>query len=82
MKNLEVAIQESGTQIIYNSLPTAMADSSQLLQVFQNLIGNAIKFRGAEPSVIRVTAERTMKEWVFAVADNGIGIAPEHADGC
>lgn len=80
MKNLEVAIQESGAQIIYDSLPTVMADSSQLLQVFQNLIGNAIKFRGAEPSVIRVTAERKMKEWVFSVADNGIGIAPEHAE--
>lgn len=80
IKNLEVAIQDSGTQIIYDGLPTVMADSSQLLQVVQNLIGNAIKFRSSRPSVIRVTAERTMKEWVFSVADNGIGIAPEHAE--
>jgi light-regulated signal transduction histidine kinase (bacteriophytochrome) len=80
MKNLEVAIQESGARIIYNNLPTVIADGSQLLQVFQNLIGNAVKFRGSEPAVIRVSAERTMKEWVFSVADNGIGIAPEHAE--
>ena len=46
----------------------------------QNLIANAIKFRGPEPSVIRMTAERRVKEWVFSVADNGIGIAPEHAE--
>jgi signal transduction histidine kinase len=80
LKNLEVAIQESGAQIIYDRLPSVVADSSQLLQLFQNLIGNAIKFRGSEPSVISVTAERTMKDWIFSVADNGIGIAPEHAE--
>jgi len=80
IKNLEVAIQESGAQIIYDKLPTVIADGSGLLQVLQNLIANAIKFRGSEPSVIRMTAERRMKEWVFSVADNGIGIAPEHAE--
>ena len=79
-KNLEVAMQESDTQIVYDSLPTVIADRSQLLQLFQNLIGNAIKFHGPEPPVIRVSAERKVKEWVFAVADNGIGIAPEHVE--
>src|SRR5208282_5600189 len=49
-------------------------------QVFQNLIGNAIKFRGKEPPVIAVTAEKKDEEWWFSVSDNGIGIAPEQAE--
>lgn len=79
-KNLHAAIQESGAQIIQAHLPAVLADTSQLVQVFQNLIGNAIKFRGAEPPLIRVTAEKQAREWVFSVADNGIGIAPEQAE--
>jgi two-component system, sensor histidine kinase and response regulator len=80
LKNLEAAIQESSAVIQYNQLPLVMADSSQLAQLFQNLIGNAIKFRSSRPPVIRVDAEAKRKEWVFSVADNGIGIAPEHAE--
>ena len=80
LKNLEAAIQESGAVVQHDQLPVVMADSSQLVQVFQNLIGNAIKFRGSEPPVIHVNAAAKGKEWVFAVADNGIGIAPEHAE--
>jgi len=57
-----------------------MADSSQLVQVFQNLIGNAIKFRGSETPSIQVNAEGTANEWIFSVTDNGIGIAPEQAE--
>jgi chemotaxis family two-component system sensor kinase Cph1 len=57
-----------------------MADRSQLVQVFQNLIGNALKFRGASAPVIRVSAEKKRREWIFSVSDNGIGIAPEHAE--
>lgn len=56
------------------------ADRSQMGQVFQNLIGNAVKFRGTAKPVIRISAERKDQEWVFSVADNGIGIAPEHAE--
>ncbi len=78
LKNLETATQESGAIIEHAELPTLMADSSQLLQVFQNLIGNAIKFRGAQPPLIRVHAELVGKEWIFSVEDNGIGIAAEH----
>ncbi len=55
-----------------------MANASQLQQVFQNLIGNGIKFRGSEPPEIHIAAEQANGEWVFSVADNGIGIAPEH----
>jgi light-regulated signal transduction histidine kinase (bacteriophytochrome) len=80
LKNLEAAIQESKARVQHDQLPVVIADSSQLAQVFQNLIGNAIKFRGSEPPLIRVSAKAKVKEWVFSVADNGIGIAAEHAD--
>lgn len=80
LKNLEAAIQESGAIVEHAQLPVLVADSSQLAQVFQNLIGNAIKFRGSEPPLIRVSAELSGKEWVFSVADNGIGIAAEHVE--
>ena len=80
LKNLEAAIQESGAVVKHDQLPVVMADSSQLVRVFQNLIGNAIKFRSSEPPLIRVSAEMRGKEWVFSVADNGIGIAAEDAD--
>ena len=78
--NLQAAIQESGARISSRGLPTLLADQSELLQLFQNLIGNAIKFRGTKPPEIRITAEKKKKEWQFTVADNGIGIAPQHAD--
>ena len=80
LKNLETAIQESSAIVQHTQLPVLVADSSQMAQVFQNLIGNAIKFHGSEPPRIRVSAEISGKEWVFSVADRGIGIAPEHAE--
>ena len=80
LKNLHAAIQESGAQVESGHLPVVMADAVQLVQLFQNLIGNAIKFRGAEPPVIRITAEKSRQEAIFSVADNGIGIPAEHAD--
>jgi light-regulated signal transduction histidine kinase (bacteriophytochrome) len=58
-------------------LPAVLADPSQLTQVFQNLIANAIKFHGAEKPVIQIDAEKKDHEWVFAVSDNGIGIPVE-----
>jgi chemotaxis family two-component system sensor kinase Cph1 len=57
-----------------------MADRFQLVQLFQNLIGNAIKFRGPEAPHLSIAAERQGQAWQFTVADNGIGIAPEHRD--
>jgi chemotaxis family two-component system sensor kinase Cph1 len=56
------------------------ANRSQMAQVLQNLVGNAIKFRGKEPPVISVQAEKAGQQWLFSVRDNGIGIAPEYAE--
>jgi light-regulated signal transduction histidine kinase (bacteriophytochrome) len=77
LSDLEVSIDYSGAVITHDSLPTVVADGSQLAQVFQNLIGNAIKFRGEEPPRVHIAAEQKGNEWVFSVADNGIGISPE-----
>jgi two-component system, sensor histidine kinase and response regulator len=80
VKNLRAAVDESRARVTHDPLPTVMADGSQLLQVFQNLLGNAIKFRGPEPPALHLSACKKGREWVFSVADNGIGIAPEHAE--
>ena len=72
--NLQVAIQESGAVITHDSLPTVMADSTLLTSLFQNLLGNAIKFHGDEAPKVHISAERKKAEWVFSVRDNGIGI--------
>jgi PAS domain S-box-containing protein len=78
LSNLSVAISDSRAQITHDPLPQLQADSLQLTQLFQNLIGNAIKFRGKEPPTIHVGAERKGEEWQFSIKDNGIGIAPEY----
>jgi signal transduction histidine kinase len=80
MKNLPAAIQESGATIKYEGLPRLMANGSQLRQVFQTLIGNAIRFRSPEAPVVEISAERQGAEWMLSVADNGIGIPAEHAE--
>jgi two-component system, sensor histidine kinase and response regulator len=80
VKNLRTVVDESKARVTHDSLPTVIADGSQLLQVFQNLIGNALKFRGPDPPAIHVGASKKGREWVFSVADNGIGIAPEFAE--
>jgi len=78
--NLQSVIQESGASISYSDLPVLLADHTELVQLFQNFIGNAIKFRRSERPEIRITAEKKKKDWLFSVADNGIGIASQHAD--
>jgi signal transduction histidine kinase len=72
--NLSAAIKESAAALTHDRLPTVTANQSQLVQVFQNLIGNAIKFRSAAPPRVHVAAEKSEEEWVFSVRDNGIGI--------
>ena len=76
--SLGPAIHESGAAVTHSALPVVWADRSQITQVFQNLIGNAIKFRGQEPPVISVQAEKADQQWLFSVSDNGIGLAPEY----
>ncbi len=80
LQNLQAAIQETGAVITHNALPSVMADDAQLIQVFQNLIGNAIKFRKEAPPRIHISAERKANELVFSVRDDGIGIDPKHGD--
>ena len=77
--NLEIAIAETKAIITYESLPTVMADEFQLVQLFQNLIGNAIKFCQDVP-IIHISAIIQDNEWLFSVRDNGIGIDSEYAD--
>src|SRR5262249_32302557 len=76
--NLRPVIQERGAVLTRDPLPTVMADPVQLVQVFQNLIGNALKYCEAQPPRVHVGAEPGPDGWVFAVRDNAIGIAPEH----
>ena len=76
--NLDVAIHESAAVITSDPLPSVLADPLQMSQLFQNLIGNAITFRGKEPLRIHISAKLEESSWVFSVADNGIGIGPEH----
>jgi PAS domain S-box-containing protein len=76
--NLSVAIEESNARVTHDELPIVMADETQLVQVFQNLIGNAIKFCSEEPPRIHVSAEKNEKEWIFSVRDNGKGIDPQY----
>ena len=78
--NLKAAIEESHANVTFDPLPVVNADSGQLTQLFQNLIGNALKFRRQEPPRVHVSAERRAKEWVFSVRDNGIGIEPQHLE--
>lgn len=80
LDNLKVAIAQSQAVVTYDSLPTVMADETQLLQLFQNLISNAIKFCREEPPHIHISAVPGETEWVFSVRDNGIGMEPEYFD--
>ena len=77
--NLQASIEEHDAEITHDPLPTVRADRAHLLQVLQNLIGNAIKFRDHGPQ-IHVAAVQQEDEWLFSVRDNGIGIAPEYAE--
>jgi signal transduction histidine kinase len=81
LDNLHQGIEESGATVIAEDLPEVKASAAQLTRLFQNLIGNAIKYADpARPPQVRVSAERDGDFWTFSVADNGIGIAPEFAE--
>ena len=78
--NLRLAIEESRADVAFEALPEVMADAVQLVQLFQNLVSNAVKFRREEIPRVRISAGRKDGDWLFAVADNGIGIEPEYKE--
>jgi hypothetical protein len=78
LTNLQASIEESKAQITHDPLPRVMADGTQLESLFQNLIGNAIKFHGSQPPLIHVGVKKDKKDWIFSVSDNGIGIDPQY----
>jgi len=79
LTNLRVTIEESGAVVTHDSLPAITMDDTQLAQVFQNLVGNAIKYRSAEAPQVHVSARRNGgNEWIFSVRDNGLGIDPQY----
>jgi PAS domain S-box-containing protein len=80
LENLQPAIKESGAVVKCSELPIVKAHRSQIVQLFQNLIGNAIKFRGESAPAIHIRAEEKDGQWTVSIADNGIGIAQEHFD--
>lgn len=80
INNLQASIHETASTVSCKRLPVLMANGPQLEQVFQNLISNAIKFRDGAVPFIEISAESKDNSWIFSVSDNGIGIAPEHAD--
>ena len=80
LQNLQTALASSLATLEREPLPTLTVDATQIMQLFQNLVGNAIKFRGEQPPKIQVGARQEDQRWVFWVRDNGIGIEPRYFD--
>lgn len=80
MDNLKLAIADANAKVTHNVLPTIWADETQLVQLLQNLIGNAVKFREKKSPEIHIGAEQTPSHWKFWVRDNGIGVPPERTE--
>jgi PAS domain S-box-containing protein len=79
--NLRATIGDSGARVTHDPLPTVLADEMQLIQLFQNLVGNAIKYQSPGVPQIHVSAARNVeKKWIFSVRDNGLGIDPQYFD--
>jgi PAS domain S-box-containing protein len=78
--NLQVAVEESQAVITHDPLPTVFCDQPQLVQLFQNLLVNSIKFRGQQAPQIHISAKREHNEWLFSVRDNGIGLDPKFGE--
>ncbi|KKN34426.1 hypothetical protein LCGC14_0793740 [marine sediment metagenome] len=72
--NLQIKIKETSAKITYGEMPSLFADRTQLMQLFQNLIVNALRFRRKEPPQVHISVQQTSNEWIFSVKDNGIGI--------
>jgi light-regulated signal transduction histidine kinase (bacteriophytochrome) len=78
LHNLHATIHTTGAKVTWDALPSLSVDATQMMQLFQNLIGNAIKFQGEQPPQIHVGARREDQRWVISVRDNGIGIDPRY----
>jgi light-regulated signal transduction histidine kinase (bacteriophytochrome) len=81
LTNLRAAVEQSGALVTHDSLPVIKTDETQLTQIFQNLVGNAIKYRRAESPQVHISASKNGgNEWIFSVRDNGLGIDPQYFD--
>jgi light-regulated signal transduction histidine kinase (bacteriophytochrome) len=80
LAHLESEIRDSGATVTVGDLPEIAGDRNRLAELFEHLIGNALKFRGPDPPAVEIGARRTSEGWVFSVKDNGIGIAPKYRD--
>ena len=80
LRNVQGTIEESQAMVTRDPLSTVRGNEKQLLQLFQNLLSNALKFRGEQSPCVHVSAKRHDHEWLFSVRDNGIGIDPQYAD--
>ncbi|MEA3154263.1 MAG: hypothetical protein QOK44_1852, partial [Betaproteobacteria bacterium] len=78
LTNLRSTVETNRAVVTHDALPTVAADGTQLVQLFQNLIGNAIKFRGKPAPAVHISAKEEDQTWLFAVKDNGIGIEPQY----
>ena len=79
-KDLSVVLEETQAEIVSDQLPRVLGDVGQLAQLFQNLLGNAVKFKGDKQPLININVKRQDNDWLFSVKDNGIGFDQEHAD--
>ncbi len=81
LQNLKVSIEEAHAEIVHDPLPVVIGDTGQFSQLFQNLVGNSLKYRSPDvPLRVRISAEMKSNEWVVSVQDNGIGFDPQHAE--
>jgi chemotaxis family two-component system sensor kinase Cph1 len=80
LRNLHSSIESAQAKVTHDALPTLAVDATQMMQIFQNLIGNAIKFHSERPPEIHVGAKKEPGRWVFSVRDNGIGIQAQYFD--
>jgi signal transduction histidine kinase len=80
LASLKLAIEESGATVTHDPLPSVMGDATQLSQLFQNIIGNALKYRTSKAPEVHISCRREEANWVFSVKDNGIGIDPRFTE--
>ncbi|MBN2323372.1 MAG: PAS domain S-box protein [Spirochaetes bacterium] len=80
LSNLKVMLEDTSAEVTNDTLPTVQADYNQMVQILQNLVGNAIKFRGESSPKVHVSSREEGGAWIFSVSDNGIGIEKEYLD--